>query len=223
MQSTAEAAGMSALIDPRTSPVVDRSGSGTGYELNCDVLLAVGPLGARDRSADTCLQRSAWLSLRCPVRVAVMERAAVAQSARLLAIRVSPEVASPNAVSQAVFVPLVGQIRAGEPAYAEQRIEEAFPLPRQLVGGGTLFLLKVVGDSMIEAAIADGDWVVVRQQPMAENGEIVAAMIEGEATVKTLKWTNGEIWLVPSNPAYEPIPGGQTTILGKVVALLRRL
>src|SRR5690348_11922854 len=86
-----------------------------------------------------------------------------------------------------VLVPLVGRIRAGEPACADQLNEETFPLPRHLVGAGTLFLLKVVGDSMIGAGIADGDWVVVRQQRTAENGEIVAAMIDGEATVKTFK------------------------------------
>src|ERR1700693_1022832 len=83
---------------------------------------------------------------------------------------------------EAAYVPLVGRIAAGGPILAEQAIEDVFPLPRQLVGEGTLFLLKVAGDSMINAAIADGDWVVVREQPVAENGEIVAAMLDGEAT-----------------------------------------
>ncbi|HLY34486.1 MAG TPA: transcriptional repressor LexA, partial [Jatrophihabitantaceae bacterium] len=82
-----------------------------------------------------------------------------------------------------VFVPVVGRIAAGGPILAEQMIEDVFPLPKTLVGEGTLFLLKVVGDSMIDAAISDGDWVVVRQQPTADNGTIVAAMIDGEATV----------------------------------------
>jgi repressor LexA len=124
---------------------------------------------------------------------------------------------------EAAFVPLVGRIAAGGPILAEEAIEDIFPLPRQLVGEGTLFLLKVVGDSMINAAIADGDWVVVRQQPVAENGEIVAAMIDGEATVKTFKRAGDHIWLMPHNPAYTPIPGDEAEILGRVVAVLRRV
>jgi repressor LexA len=121
------------------------------------------------------------------------------------------------------FVPLLGNIAAGGPILAEQAVESVFPLPREIVGEGTLFLLNVRGDSMIEAAITDGDWVVVRQQPVAENGEIVAAMIDGEATVKTLKRRGGGIWLMPANPAYDPIPGDDATILGRVVAVMRRL
>ena len=124
---------------------------------------------------------------------------------------------------EAAYVPLVGRIAAGGPILAEQAIEDIFPLPRQLVGEGTLFLLKVAGDSMINAAIADGDWVVVRQQPVAENGEIVAAMIDGEATVKTFKRSAEHIWLMPHNPAHTPIPGDEAEILGKVVAVLRRV
>jgi repressor LexA len=121
------------------------------------------------------------------------------------------------------FVPLLGNIAAGGPILAEQAVEAVFPLPREVVGEGTLFLLNVRGDSMVEAAITDGDWVVVRQQPVAENGEIVAAMIEGEATVKTFKRRDGHVWLMPANPAYEPIPGDDATVLGRVVAVLRRL
>jgi repressor LexA len=124
---------------------------------------------------------------------------------------------------EAMYVPLVGRIAAGIPILAEEQVEDVFPLPRQLVGDGTLFLLKVAGDSMINAAIADGDWVVVRQQEDAENGEIVAAMVEGEATVKTLKRSDGHAWLMPHNPAYTPILGDDATILGKVVAVLRRV
>lgn len=97
------------------------------------------------------------------------------------------------------------------------------PAPRQLVGDGELFVLKVVGDSMIEAAICDGDWVTVRRQPVAENGDIVAAMLDGEATVKRFKRDNGHVWLLPHNAAYQPIPGDEATILGKVVAVLRRV
>ena len=124
---------------------------------------------------------------------------------------------------EAAYVPLVGRIAAGGPVLAEEAIEDVFPLPKQIVGDGTLFLLKVVGDSMINAAIADGDWVVVRQQPVAENGEIVAAMIDGEATVKTFKHAGDHVWLMPHNPAYTPIPGDEAAILGRVVAVLRRV
>jgi len=128
------------------------------------------------------------------------------------------------ASQEAAYVPMVGRIAAGGPILAEQAIEDVFPLPRQIVGEGTLFLLKVVGDSMINAAITDGDWVVVRQQEVAENGEIVAAMLDGEATVKTFKRSgDGNIWLMPHNPAYTPIAANDVTILGKVVAVLRRV
>ncbi|MEO7195301.1 MAG: transcriptional repressor LexA [Pseudonocardiaceae bacterium] len=122
-----------------------------------------------------------------------------------------------------VFVPVVGRIAAGGPVLAEQAVEDVFPLPKEIVGTGTLFLLRVVGDSMVEAAITDGDWVVIRQQPSADNGDIVAAMIDGEATVKTFKRRDGHVWLLPHNPAYEPIPGDEATVLGRVVAVLRRL
>ena len=124
---------------------------------------------------------------------------------------------------EATYVPVVGRIAAGGPILAEQAIEDVFPLPRQLVGEGTLFLLRVAGDSMVDAAIADGDWVVVRQQPVAENGDIVAAMIDGEATVKTFRRRDGHVWLLPHNAAYQPIPGDEATILGRVVAVLRRV
>ncbi len=120
-------------------------------------------------------------------------------------------------------MPVVGRIAAGGPILAEQAIEDVFPLPRQLVGEGTLFLLQVAGDSMVDAAICDGDWVVVRQQPVAESGDIVAAMIDGEATVKTFKKRGGHVWLMPHNPAYEPIPGDEATILGRVVTVIRRV
>lgn len=121
------------------------------------------------------------------------------------------------------YVPVVGRIAAGGPILAEQVVEDVFPLPKQLVGDGSLFLLQVRGDSMIDAAIADGDWVVVRQQPVAENGDIVAALIEGEATVKTFRKREGHVWLIPHNPSYEPIPGDEATVLGRVTAVLRRV
>ncbi|MBA2446140.1 MAG: transcriptional repressor LexA [Nocardioidaceae bacterium] len=124
---------------------------------------------------------------------------------------------------EAIYVPVVGRIAAGGPILAEEHIEEVFPLPRRLVGEGTLFLLEVQGDSMVDAAICDGDFVVVRQQPTAENGEIVAAMIDGEATVKTLQRKADQVWLLPHNQAYSPIDGTHASILGKVVTVMRKL
>jgi len=121
------------------------------------------------------------------------------------------------------MVPLVGQIAAGIPITADQNVEEMFPLPRTLVGSGELFMLKVKGDSMIDAAICDGDWVVIRTQKTAENGEIVAAEIDGEATVKTFKQRDGKVWLLPRNSAFEPIDGTHASIMGIVVSVLRKL
>jgi repressor LexA len=125
----------------------------------------------------------------------------------------------------AAEVPLIGQIAAGVPLDAVELAEETFRLPRRLVGHGTLFMLKVNGDSMTGAAIADGDLVVVRRQLVAENGEIVAAQLDGaggaEATVKTLQRLDGHAWLMPHNPDYQPIPADGAIILGKVVAVVR--
>lgn len=120
-----------------------------------------------------------------------------------------------------VNIPLVGRIAAGGPILAEQHIEEVYPLPESLVGSGELFLLKVVGDSMIDLAICDGDFVVIRSQKSAEKGEIVAAMIDGEATVKTFSKKDGHYWLLPANDNYSPIPADSAEILGKVTAVLR--
>jgi repressor LexA len=126
-------------------------------------------------------------------------------------------------------VPLVGHIAAGGPILSRELVEDVIPLPRQLVGEGDLIMLRVVGDSMINAAIADGDWVVVRRESDVENGDIVVAMIENdasdepEATVKTFKKSADHVWLIPHNPAYTPILGDEATILGKVVAVLRRV
>lgn len=128
-----------------------------------------------------------------------------------------------DALPRPVHVPVLGRIAAGGPILAEERVEDVFALPRQLVGEGDLFLLEVRGDSMVDAAICDGDYVVVRRQPVAENGDIVAALLGEEATVKTFKRTPGQVWLLPHNPAYEPIDGNDATILGKVVTVLRRL
>jgi SOS regulatory protein LexA len=121
------------------------------------------------------------------------------------------------------YVPLVGRIAAGVPILAVEAVEDIFPLPRRVVGEGTLFVLEVFGDSMIDAAITDGDWVVIRQQRVAENGEIVAAILAGEVTIKTFsRGTDGHVWLIPQNEAYDRILGDHATILGKVVAVLRR-
>ncbi len=124
-------------------------------------------------------------------------------------------------VADAAMVPLVGRIAAGIPITADQMVEEVVPLPRTLVGNGELFMLTVVGDSMIDAAICDGDLVVIRRQQTAENGEIVAAMLDGEATVKVFRQRDGHTWLLPRNTAYEPILGDHAEVLGKVVAVLR--
>ena len=133
----------------------------------------------------------------------------------------APPPAPAETASSSVSVPLVGRIAAGLPITAEEQVEDVFTLPERLVGGGDLFLLQVVGDSMIDAAICDGDWVVVRSQSTAEKGEIVAAMIDGEATVKTFVQRDDHVWLMPHNPAFAPILGDHAEILGKVVAVLR--
>lgn len=128
---------------------------------------------------------------------------------------------------EAVAVPLVGRIAAGSPILAEQEVCDVMALPRRLTGGGELFMLEVHGDSMVDAAICDGDWVVVRAQPDASNGEIVAALIEDvdgpSATVKVLSRRDGHQWLLPRNPDYAPIDGDRATIMGKVVTVLRSL
>ena len=121
------------------------------------------------------------------------------------------------------FIPLVGSIAAGVPITADQQVEETLPLPESLVGKGDLFMLKVKGESMINAAICDGDYVVIRQQKDASNGEIVAAMIDGEATVKTFSRKGGHIWLLPANDDFAPIDGDHCEILGKVTAVLRSI
>lgn len=153
-----------------------------------------------------------------------------ANTARTLEVlmRLSPEAESTvtplvSVSDDIVSVPLVGRIAAGIPITAEQHVEDVVGLPRQLVGNGNLFMLKVVGDSMIDAAICDGDWVVVREQATADNGDIVAAMLDEEATVKVFKQRDGHTWLLPQNSAYEPILGDHATVMGKVVTVLRSL
>jgi repressor LexA len=133
------------------------------------------------------------------------------------------ETDSGDARPEASYVPVLGQIADGVPITAEEVVEDVFPLPKQLVGEGDLFLLKVTGDSMIGVAICDGDWVVVRQQQHADNGDVVAAMLDNEATVKTFKRKDGHVWLMPHNDDFSPIDGDHATILGKVTAVLRRI
>ena len=128
-----------------------------------------------------------------------------------------------DALPPATYVRMLGRIAAGGPILAEENLETVFPLPQELVGGGELFMLEVKGESMIDAAICDGDYVVIKQAQTAENGEIVAALIDGEATVKTFQRKDGHVWLLPHNSAYEPIDGTHATILGKVTAVLRKL
>jgi repressor LexA len=131
----------------------------------------------------------------------------------------------PQAGDDEVVVPLIGQIAAGVPINAAETVEDTFTLPRRLVGPGTLFMLRVKGDSMTGCGIADGDLVVIRQQPAAENGEVVAAQLDrsgtAEATIKTLRRVDGHTWLIPHNPAYQPIPADDAVILGKMVAVMR--
>jgi repressor LexA len=129
----------------------------------------------------------------------------------------SPESAKPR------YVPLVGRIAAGQPILAEEAVDGLYPLPREIVGDGEVFMLKVAGDSMTGAGIHDGDYVVVRRQPSAENGEIVAAQIDDEATVKTLTFKDGRAWLTPQNPDYEPLEAIKAHILGRVTAVLRKV
>ncbi|PFG42824.1 repressor LexA [Isoptericola jiangsuensis] len=170
----------------------------------------------------TTLERKGYLR-RDPNRPRAMEVVDVPDAAAPGPLAAPTPDGEDATVPAATYVPVVGRIAAGGPILAEQVVEDVFPLPRQVVGDGELFLLKVSGDSMVDAAICDGDWVVVRRQNVAEQGEIVAAMIDGEATVKTFKQNGGHTWLMPQNPAYDPILGDEATVLGRVVAVLRSL
>lgn len=151
--------------------------------------------------------------------------------ARGIRVLITPEtLAEPDAFgelatpfTEAAMVPLVGRIAAGVPITAEQQVEEMVPMPRNMVGNGQLFMLEVHGDSMIDAAICDGDFVVCRAQNTAENGDIVAALLDGEATVKVFKQRDGHVWLIPRNSTMEPIPGDNAVIQGKVVTVMRKL
>jgi repressor LexA len=147
-----------------------------------------------------------------------------ANAPRAVDIRGAQAGTAPNGGDQpGVKVAVLGTVAAGAPILAEEHVEDELTLPSALVGHGTLFALKVKGDSMIEAAICEGDVVVVRQQDVAENGDIVAAMLEGEATVKVYRTRDGRVELVPRNPLYEVIPAEHAVILGKVVCVIRRM
>jgi repressor LexA len=168
------------------------------------------------------LERKGYLR-RDANRPRAVDVRAVDDPSRLPAPAVTTDVAGSDALPVPTFVPVLGRIAAGGPILAEEAVEDVFPLPKELVGEGSLFLLKVVGESMVDAAICDGDWVVIRQQNVADNGDIVAAMIDGEATVKTFKRTRGQVWLMPHNPAFDPIPGNDAAVLGKVVTVIRKI
>lgn len=133
------------------------------------------------------------------------------------------DIESSPSITQSRDIPLVGRIAAGVPITAEQHIDDVMRLPKRLTGDGNLFMLEVHGDSMTDAAICDGDFVVVREQNTAENGDIVAALLGDEATVKTFRNDNGHVWLIPHNPSYSPIDGTDARIMGRVVTVLRRL
>lgn len=146
---------------------------------------------------------------------------------RAIEVHFDPDTALALATAPTRQVPLVGEIAAGTPILAEERVEELYALPRDLVGEGTLFALRVRGESMLQAGVLPGDLVVIRQQPTVEQGEMCAALIDDEATVKFFRRTrSGEVFLDPANDGYEPIPIPPDTegaILGKVVAVLRSL
>lgn len=129
----------------------------------------------------------------------------------------------PEDMPEPIYVPIVGQIAAGNPILAEQHVEAHMALPMEITGSGQLYLLKVVGDSMIDAGILDGDWVVVRSQNVVEQGDFVAALFEDEATVKEWHEDAAGKWLMPHNRAFDPLPAERARILGKVVSVLRSL
>ncbi|MDK8449749.1 transcriptional repressor LexA [Corynebacterium mastitidis] len=129
----------------------------------------------------------------------------------------------PPEASATSYVPIVGSIAAGSPILAEENVDDYFPLPSDVVGDGELYMLKVSGDSMRDAGILHGDWIVVRSQPVAEEGEFVAALIDGEATVKEFHKDATGVWLLPHNDAYDPIDGTHAQIMGKVVSVMRKL
>lgn len=139
------------------------------------------------------------------------------------AIKLLPGMGRRARVDRVVYLPVVGQVRAGKPALAVEDFEEQYPLPVDFLGGSDGFMLRVRGESMIEDGIHDGDMVIVRRQETAENGDTVVALIENEATVKRFYQENGRIRLQPANCTMEPIMVDHVNIAGKVVGLLRKM
>lgn len=130
----------------------------------------------------------------------------------------------PEESAAVAYIPVVGRIAAGAPITAEENIDTYFPMPDEVVGGGELYMLQVVGDSMQDAGILNGDWVIIRSQSVAEEGEFVAALLDGsEATVKEFHRDSSGVWLLPHNDAYPPINGDDAEIMGKVVSVFRKL
>jgi repressor LexA len=151
-----------------------------------------------------------------------LARTVVEKPPRLRVIQAAGDPAGTGSAGM-VSVPLFERIAAGPPVMANPEPEGTLQLPRRQVGAGNLFAVTVAGDSMVDANIFDGDVVIVRQQEVADNGDIVAALIEDEATVKTFQRTGGHVWLIPQNPRYDPIPGDGCRLMGKVVATLHRV
>jgi repressor LexA len=146
---------------------------------------------------------------------------------RAIQVHYDPDTTTRLSAAAVHNVPLVGDVAAGVGVLAEENIEELLPMPEQFTGSGPSFMLRVRGDSMTDAGIYDGDYVVVRQQQVADNGDVVVAGIgEGEATVKTFSRRGARVTLTPANPAYEPMVfdgGDEVTIFGKVVTVVRTL
>ncbi|QQN48776.1 transcriptional repressor LexA [Corynebacterium kefirresidentii] len=135
-----------------------------------------------------------------------------------------PEQQVPEDAGTVSYIPVVGRIAAGAPITAEENVDTYFPMPDEVVGSGDLYMLQVVGDSMKDAGILDGDWVIIRSQSVAEEGEFVAALLDGsEATVKEFHRDSSGVWLLPHNDAYSPINGDDAEIMGKVVSVFRKL
>jgi repressor LexA len=177
-----------------------KSVSTVGYQL--DVLEKKGYLARDARMPRTVVEKSRLGVVR---EISVSSRPMIAGSQNL------------------VSVPLFERIAAGNPVIANPYSEGFMHLPREKVGSGELFAVRVTGDSMINASIFDGDYVVVRRQDDAVKGDIVAALIEEEVTIKTFQRVNGHVWLMPQNPSYEPIPGDGCRLMGKVVATVHSI
>lgn len=216
---------------PSVREIADRVGlaSPSTVKHHLDALERAGCLQrvpGRPRALEVApLGRSA-LPSPAPTRTALPEGRPTADdhgTADLPPALVTVEVPVTHAEEAASPVPLVGRIAAGSPITAEQHVEDVFELPTSLTGRGDLFMLEVSGESMVEAGILDGDYVVVRAQATADDGQVVAAMIDGEATVKVLSHSDGHVWLLPRNADYSPIPGDEATVLGRVVTVIRSL